>query len=243
MNNRVRFDPTQLFLSFLVTSPMDVLRSVNRICSRKLGRIAEYIASHKVRKLQVGAGGHYLDGWLNTDLDPRGPRFVFMDAASRFPIPDASFDYIFHEHVIEHLSHADGRRMLDECRRILKPGGRIRIATPNLTTLVNLFTPNHSTMQLRYMQWVTRSFLPNAPSVHPCFVINNAFRNWNHQFLYDAETLAQLLTSAGFDQINWRSPNQSDDPALTNIDSPARRGEDREMHHFESMIVEAVASE
>ena len=70
---------------------------------------------------------------------PRGPQFVYMDATALFPLPDASFDYIFSEHVIEHMSYADGGRMLRECLGVLKPGGRIRIATPNLVRLLGLY--------------------------------------------------------------------------------------------------------
>ena len=79
----------------------------------RAGAIGRYLASHEVRKLQVGAGQFPTPGWLNTDLDPTvsrraspdGPRVVFLDATRRFPFADHTFDYAFSEHVIEHVPY------------------------------------------------------------------------------------------------------------------------------------------
>ena len=44
-------------------------------------------------------------------------------------LPDAAYDAVTMAHVIEHVH--DPRRLLAECRRILKPGGTLVILTPN----------------------------------------------------------------------------------------------------------------
>ncbi len=211
-----------------------------RWTQRRKGQIAEYLAKNTVRKLQIGAGFHAFEGWLNTDLEPRGPQFVYMDATTPYPLPTDSFDYIFTEHIIEHVPYTAGKAMLGECLRVLKPGGRIRIATPDLQNLLGLYSPDKTEMQQRYMAWITQQFLPNVPKVHECYVLNNAFRNWGHQFLYDRETLADLLTRVGFDQIKWCESNISNDPVLSGIDTHGSCIEDQDMNRFESMIVEAV---
>src|SRR6266849_4413296 len=64
--------------------------------------VARYIASHPVRKLQLGAGDVELPGWLNTDIEPLGRETYYLDATQRFPMPDRSINYIFAEHVVEH---------------------------------------------------------------------------------------------------------------------------------------------
>jgi SAM-dependent methyltransferase len=49
--------------------------------------------------------------------------------AEAIPIADGSFDVVTSFETIEHLPHPD--RFLDECVRVLKPGGIIIVSTPN----------------------------------------------------------------------------------------------------------------
>jgi ubiquinone/menaquinone biosynthesis C-methylase UbiE len=49
--------------------------------------------------------------------------------ALAIPLPDASVDVVVSFETIEHVT--DPGRFLDECRRIIAPGGRIIISTPN----------------------------------------------------------------------------------------------------------------
>jgi predicted SAM-dependent methyltransferase len=206
---------------------------------RRGQQIDTYLATNAVRKLQIGTGSQPLEGWLNTDLAPERPKVIFMDATRRFPLPDNSFEYIFTEHIIEHLSYQDGRAMLKESLRVLRPGGRMRIATPDLQVLLSLNTSHHSEMQLRYLQWITANFLPHLEESNAVIVINNAFRNWGHQFLYDRQLLSTLLQQIGFADITAYESGQSGDPNLTGIDSHGYAVADQEMNRFESMILEA----
>src|ERR1700761_2617137 len=95
--------------------------------------VAEYLASPGRHKLEIGAGGAGKPGWLSADLHPRpsadGNYSIVMDATQPFPLPDAAFDFIYSEHMIEHIPYADGRRMVRECFRVLKPEGVLRIST------------------------------------------------------------------------------------------------------------------
>ena len=100
--------------------------------------ISDYMKTTTVRKLQLGAGSNNIPGWLNTDIDV-GPNQAYLDATKPFPFSDASIHYIFSEHVIEHLTYEQGLGMLKECRRVLVPGGKMRIVTPNLLKFIRLF--------------------------------------------------------------------------------------------------------
>ena len=103
--------------------------------------IRDYLESHSVRKLQLGAGGNDPIGWLNTDIEPTSNE-VYLDATKRYPFPDGSFQYVFSEHVIEYVPWEAGVAMLKECYRVLAPGGKLRVVTPNLAKFVQLLAGN-----------------------------------------------------------------------------------------------------
>ena len=89
-----------------------------KLSDRAIG--ARYLAQCDTPKLHIGCGGHVLSGWLNTDYDPELPMVMHLDARQHFPFKEETFDYIFSEHVIEHISYRDGMKMLTECFRVLK---------------------------------------------------------------------------------------------------------------------------
>jgi predicted SAM-dependent methyltransferase len=219
------------------------LRKLRRVRVRASSRrvIAAYLATHTLRKLQLGAGLNPLPGWLCTDLAPSGPGIVYLDATRPFPVPDNAFDLVSSEHMIEHISYPAGLFMLRECHRILKPGGRIRIATPDLQVLLALHTTQPAPLQQRYLRWITDRSLPDR-ACHPAFVINNAFRNWGHQFLYDGEILQSALQQAGFSSVTRQAPDHSEDSRLRGLEVHGEYIGDREMNNFETMCFEGVCT-
>jgi SAM-dependent methyltransferase len=58
--------------------------------------------------------------------------FIQHDVEEPFPIADASLDWCYSEHLIEHLTSEQGISWLADMRRLLKPGGFVRISTPDL---------------------------------------------------------------------------------------------------------------
>jgi len=119
---------------------------------RKIARIDKkliehYLGQQKTRKLHLGCGGNIIDGWLNSDLFPLSNDVVHIDVTKTYPFDDETFDYVFSEHMIEHISHAQGQHMLKECFRVLKHGGKIRISTPDLSFLILLYQSDKSELQ------------------------------------------------------------------------------------------------
>jgi predicted SAM-dependent methyltransferase len=171
---------------------------------RRRGRVIErYLREHEVRKLQLGAADKPLPDWLNTDLHDYGRRdIVFLDVRDHFPLPDTSIDLVYSEHMLEHLTYADGQRCLRECFRVLRPGGLIRVATPSLERLAGLYDGGE--LQERYVRWAAATLGPELKAPLPGAVVNNFFRSWGHEFIYDPDTLAHALTEAGFVEIEER---------------------------------------
>jgi predicted SAM-dependent methyltransferase len=153
------------------------------------------------RKLHIGCGSNLLEGWVNTDLEPTSSRVTALDATKPFPFETNSFDYVFSEHMIEHINYIEGVNMLSECNRVLKPRGRIRISTPNLQFLIELYRDPQKDIHQRYSAWAVATFSNWAPTGGPAFVVNNFVRAWGHKFVYDEASLTASLLMTGFFKI------------------------------------------
>jgi predicted SAM-dependent methyltransferase len=197
-----------------------------------------YLGSQRVAKLHIGCGENTIDGWLNSDFTPMAAGVIHLDAASAFPFDDGRLDYIYSEHMIEHLPYAEGMSMLSECYRVLRPGGIMRLTTPDLDFLIDLYRDDKSELQEEYIKWATDTFISSAPDYIDTIVINNFFRDWGHQFVYDKKTLRSALAQAGFVGVTECAVKESPNAELRNLEN-----EDRMPAGFlvlESMVFEAT---
>jgi len=221
-------------------SDIQKLRKLS-VAFRRKKIINHYLRSHKVRKLQIGAGKAAISGWLATDINPTSKEVVYLDATKKFPFPDRTFDYICCEHMIEHISWEEGLLMLRECRRILKDGGVIRIATPDLAVLLKMYTKDKNTkMEQSYIKWITDTFVTGVNLYRPSFVVNVAFRSWGHTFLYDGELLQIAMSEAGFANVRRVSVGESTHVALKGIERHGNVIENEDLNSFETMAFEAT---
>lgn len=92
-----------------------------------------------VRLLNFGCGGTFHPDWTNLDTSPVSPEVIAHDLRLRFPFADGTFDAVYGSHVLEHLEPAAAERLLQDCFRILRPGGIIRIAVPDLESIARLY--------------------------------------------------------------------------------------------------------
>jgi predicted SAM-dependent methyltransferase len=195
---------------------------------RRRNMIAEYLRAHDLRKLHLGAGAHLLPGWLNTDLHDYGRReLVYLDVRRPFPLPDASFDCVFSEHMLEHLTYEEGQRCLRESLRVLRPDGTIRIATPSLERIARLYEAGD--LQRRYVRWAADTLAPELNAALPGAVVNNFFRSWGHRFIYDPQTLRHALEEAGFVDVEERTLGELE----------GHMAEAPEFNEYETFVLEA----
>lgn len=228
--------------------------------------IRTYLESYDTRKLQIGTGTNLLASWLNTDLEPTSKQIIFLDATKPFPFPDMAFDFVFSEHMIEHITYKDGLVMLQEIFRVLRSGGKVRIATPDIVQIIGLYAPQKTALQERYLKWSATDILglyklekdktrgmrkildipnkhvttlfPDAAHDSVCFVVNNFFRGFGHQFIYDESTLKAAMEWVGFTAVTRCQPGQSQHEALCGLESHGRLiGDD--MNRLETMVLEA----
>jgi predicted SAM-dependent methyltransferase/glycosyltransferase involved in cell wall biosynthesis len=152
---------------------------------------------HKV-KLNVGCGTVYMDGWINIDnniekLD------MNVDLRNGLPFENNSADFIFNEHFLEHLTWDEGLQAVKEFMRVLKPGGVLRIAMPDLGRSVRIYQDeNWKENNSEYFEKYELAFVETRAQN-----LNIDFRSWGHKHLYDFEELERLQKEAGCDNI-WR---------------------------------------
>jgi predicted SAM-dependent methyltransferase len=200
-------------------------------------KVREYLAATDEPKLQVGTGPNSIAGWLNSDLISGD---VYVDLARPLPFPDATFQYVFGEHIIEHLPEAKGASFIGEARRVLRPGGVLRLVTPDLRKLIELYEGRSPWIgeedYRRFMCGVT-----GKAYEQPARILNDLMRLWGHRYIYDEPDLVAKLEAAGFRQVDRRPTSESEYPALRGIERHGERfGALDWENDAEAMVIEAV---
>ena len=93
-------------------------------------------------KLNLGCASKLLDGYVNIDQDDinvireRYPWLHFPEDAIIYnydvfnlPYEDATVDEIIADGFIEHLSFVEEKKIFEEIKRVLKPGGTLSISS------------------------------------------------------------------------------------------------------------------
>jgi predicted SAM-dependent methyltransferase len=92
-----------------------------------------------MKYLNLGCGDRLHPDWENVDLYPTGPGVRVCDLRKRTPYGDETFDLVYHSHVLEHFPRQAAFGLLQECHRVLKRGGVIRVVVPELERIARLY--------------------------------------------------------------------------------------------------------
>lgn len=89
--------------------------------------------------VNLGCGSCYNAAWINFDSVPCSSDVRWCDLRKPLPILSGSVDVVYHSHVLEHLTANEGRGLLHECHRILRPGGILRVVVPDLEGIARAY--------------------------------------------------------------------------------------------------------
>ncbi len=179
-------------------------------------KVRRYLRSTEDPRLQLGSGPNLLPGWLNSDL-VHGE--IFLNVSRRFPLPAASLAYVYSEHMLEHVSEEDGRQVLAECHRVLRPGGVLRLTTPDLRKVITIYEDTNPAVPLAdYLRFLDET-LPGQAHPRAAQMLNTYMRAWGHRFIYDEQDLSAKLLEAGFASVTRVEPGESEHELLRGLES------------------------
>lgn len=167
------------------------LRIWNKLSCQKT-RIRRALANRQVPLyLNLGSGPRGVDDcrWVNVDgFRDRNVHYL-IDFSRSLPFPNESFDGVFCEHVIEHFSLADGEKIAREVHRVLRAGGCFRVIVPDAEMVLRRYCDAPDEI----VAW------RGAGTETPMEIVNVYFRQrYEHQFVYDWQTMEKMLSRAGF---------------------------------------------
>jgi len=135
----------------------------------------------------------------------RANGILHCDATRHIPWPDASVEAIYSSHMIEHLDRGDADMFLREARRVLQPGGVIRLSTPGLKQLVAAYG-SHGDGDNFIESLFTCIDRPRSLLAR----LREVFTGPRHHlWLYDEASLCALLARHGFHNPRALTPGST----------------------------------
>lgn len=164
-------------------------------------------------KLEIGSGNRPLAGYEHLDINPNSPCVEYVAPMNAIPVEDNYFEEIQSIHVIEHQTWATTLETLTEWVRVLKPGGMLRIATPNLRWIAQSYIQSRAGNNRPFMEdanKMTKEELEKLQvndqtdvALWANFKIMSSGIKWDeHYACYDAILLTDLLEKAGCSKVD-----------------------------------------
>lgn len=161
--------------------------------------------------------------------------FIQLDISEPLPFQDGCVDWVYAEHLIEHVSPDTAIAWLRETRRILAPGGLLRLTTPDLRKYAkNYLDDSGFFAEHRERMLDVVAPAPGMPD-RPAFMFNQISYFYGHQWIYDIDEIRHALRSAGFEDDAVKRC------AFRQGASPQVAGLDRSIRNDETIYVEANA--
>ncbi len=225
------------WLSSLV--PVHVLRPFRAECQMAWLRLKTRGLYKKYREkknllVNIGCGDQGKTGWVNVDCRALPGVNCICDPRQQLPFSDSSVRAIYTEHFFEHIDYTEEVPVfLDECLRVLKPGGLLRIVVPDIAKYIAAYSEMgwEAMHKLRTIDDQLHDAANGSQWHTKMEVLNHLFRQGHeHKYAYDSETLKWVLEHCGFKNVTVSECGQSRDPECA-IDNSSRS--------FESLYVEA----
>lgn len=141
-------------------------------------------------KLHLGCGKRMLPGFIHVDLDDFEHIDYRSDLRSLPMFEDGAADLIYACHVLEYYDREEVLGVLREWKRVLQPGGMIRLAVPDFEAMCEVYQ-NTKDLDLIIGPLYGRIKINKKPSTRLIY----------HKTTYDFESLKSVLLQAGFKNV------------------------------------------
>lgn len=153
-------------------------------------------------KLHLGCGKRNIPGFVHVD-QADFPHIDHKHDIRTLPfIADASAELVYSSHALEYFDREEVKQVLAEWRRVLLPGGTLRVAVPDFEALVSVYQKyGKLDMVLGPMYGRMPVQTPDGP------------RTIYHKTVYDFASLQAVLEAAGFGNVrryDWRKTVHKD---------------------------------
>jgi SAM-dependent methyltransferase len=156
---------------------------------------------------------------------------VVHDLRKPLPFQENTFSAIYASHVLEHLYRVEADALLAECKRVLKPGGVVRLVVPDLHSLVLDYLKSRNGDSTPATRWSAADSLneklafrsaqpPGGNMVFKFYALWKDFHS--HKWMYDSDSLSHYLEAAGFEPVEKREFRCSEIPGIEEVEDPTR---------------------
>lgn len=179
-------------------------------------------ASPTLRLQQLPVIGKFLKKRMHVAFHPDA---LLGDILKELPgIAQNSCDGVYCCHVLEHLSYADCITAIRNTYRILKPGGVFRCVLPDLECAARRYIENlQENDREANVKFMEETLLGRQQRVRGMRqLIQTAFGNKEHQYMWDHVSLAHQLQQAGFRQVRRCEFNDAADEMFKLVEEEIR---------------------
>jgi predicted SAM-dependent methyltransferase len=128
------------------------------------------------------------------------------DVRDGLPFGDGGVDGVYASHFLEHLSYRDAGAFLADCRRVLRPGGTIRIIVPDLQAITAEYLRATSSDRAEGAADRFLEALACCPVTDDSVWLIRRLRAWKqlnvHKWMYDEMSLCGRVRAAGFTDVH-----------------------------------------
>ena len=173
------------------------------------------LAKNKVLTFVLRKTGLFSASQLKFISFAENSNILWANGIKRIPENDSTADAVYSSHMIEHIEKEDVVLFFKEVRRILKSGGIIRLAVPDIKLQAEKYIQDGDADNFIETTSLTRKYPKTFIDKIKYLIIGDR----NHQWMYDGKSLCKLLSSAGFNEPCILEPGLTTipDPGMLNL--------------------------